>query len=156
MPWRGSFGRILTMQLEPPKILANRSVFLTFCHELVILRGYNIVQLRKQEPISNSAPNFRRLPEKLLKTVLIHQNDHHWPKRRKVAFLDLAHANCTPFFSPKHLDFVTEKNSFFCHLENTVFQTLPKDAFFIRFAHFLLFLGGSNNHSLVQNQRANR
>ena len=33
----------------------------------------------------------------------------------------LAHANCTPFFSPKHLDFVSEKNSFFCHLENTVF-----------------------------------
>ena len=66
---------------------------------------------------------------------------------------DLAHANCTPFFSPKHLDFVREKNSFFCHLENTVFQTLPKKEFFIRFAHFLLFLGGSNNHSLVQNQR---
>ena len=58
-----------------------------------------------------------------------------------------------PLFSPKHLDFVTEKNSFFCHLENTVFQTLLKNAFFIRFAHFLLFLGGSNNHSLVQNQR---
>ena len=38
----------------------------------------------------------------------------------------LAHANCTPFFSPKHLDFVTEKNSFFCHLQNTVFRTLPK------------------------------
>ena len=68
----------------------------------------------------------------------------------------LAHANCTPFFSPKHLDFVTEKNSFFCHLENTVFQTLPKNAFFISFAHFLLFLGGSNNHSLVQNQRVYR
>ena len=68
----------------------------------------------------------------------------------------LAHANCTPFLSPKHLDFVTEKNSFFCHLENTVFQTLPKNAFFIRFAHFLLSLGGSINHSLVQNQRAYR
>ena len=52
----------------------------------------------------------------------------------------------TPFFSPKHLDFVTEKNSFFCHLENTVFQTHPKNAFFISFAHFLLFLGGSDNH----------
>ena len=61
-----------------------------------------------------------------------------------------------PLFSPKHLDFVTEKNIFFCHLENTVFQTLPKNAFFIRFAHFLLFLGGSNNHSLVQNQRVYR
>ena len=68
----------------------------------------------------------------------------------------LAHANCTPFFSPKHLDFVTEKKSFFCHLENTVFQTFPRNALFIRFAHFLLFLGGSNNHSLVQNQRAYR
>ena len=69
---------------------------------------------------------------------------------------DLAHANCTPFFSPKHLDFVTSKNSFFCHLENTVFQTLPKNAFFISFAHFLMSLGGSNNHSLVQNQRVHR
>ena len=68
----------------------------------------------------------------------------------------LAHANCTPFFSPKHLYFVTEKKSFFCHLENTLFQTLPKNAFFISFAHFLLFLGGSNNHSLVQNQRVHR
>ena len=58
-----------------------------------------------------------------------------------------------PLFSPKHLDFVTKKNGFFCHLENTVFQYLPKNAFFIRFAHFLLFLGGSKNHSLVQNQR---
>ena len=68
----------------------------------------------------------------------------------------LAHANCTPFFSPKHLDFVPEKNSFFCHLEDTVCQTLPKNAFFISFAHFLLFLGGSNNHSFVQNQRVYR
>ena len=55
---------------------------------------------------------------------------------------NLAHANCTPFFSPKHLDFVTEKNSFFCHLENTVFQTLPKNAFFISFAHFSAFFRG--------------
>ena len=68
--------------------LANKVAFPTFWPEPVILRGYNIVQLRKQEPIPNSAPNFRRLPEKLLKTVLIHQNDHHWPKRRKVAFLE--------------------------------------------------------------------
>ena len=68
----------------------------------------------------------------------------------------LAHANCTPFFSPKHLDFVTAKNSFLCHLGNTVFQILPKNAFFISFAHFLLFLGGSNNHSLVQTQRVYR
>ena len=70
--------------------------------------------------------------------------------------LHLAHANCTPFFSPKHLDFVTEKNSFFCHLENIVFQTLPKNAFFISFAHLFLFFGGSKNHSLVQNQRVYR
>ena len=68
--------------------------------------------------------------------------------------VSLAHANCTPFFSPKHLDFVTEKNSFFCHLENTFFQSPPNNSFFISFAHFLLFLGGSNNQSLVQNQRA--
>ena len=46
-----------------------------------------MLQLCKQEPIPNSAPYFRRLPKKLLKTVLIHQNDLHWPKRRKVAFL---------------------------------------------------------------------
>ena len=69
--------------------------------------------------------------------------------------VNLAHTNCTPFFSPKHLDFVNEKNSFFCHLENSVFQTLPKKKC-ISFAHFLLFLGGSNNHSLVQNQRVHR
>ena len=61
-----------------------------------------------------------------------------------------------PLFSPKHLDFVTEKISFFCHLENTVFQTLPKNAFFISFAHFLLLLRGLNNHSPVQNQKVYR
>ena len=47
-----------------------------------------MVQLRKQEPIPNSAPNFGRMPKKLLKTVLMHRNDHHRPKRRKVAFLE--------------------------------------------------------------------
>ena len=67
--------------------------------------------------------------------------------------LYLSPRNLHPLFLPKLLDFVTKKNSFFCHLENTVFQTLPKNAFFISFAHFLLFLRGSNNHSLVQNQR---
>ena len=77
-------------------------------------------------------------------------------KPRPRTAMYLAHANCTPFLSPKHLDFVTEKNSFFCHLENSVFQTLPKNPFFISFAHFLLFLGGSNNHSLFQNQRLYR
>ena len=80
---------------------------------------------------------------------------HMSPSANTSRPLFLAHANCTPFFSPKHLDFVTEKK-FFCHLENTVFQTLPKNAFFISFAHFLLFLGGSNNDSLVQNQRVYR
>ena len=56
------------------------------CIEPVILRGYNIVQLSKPEPIPNSAPNLRRLRKKLLKTVLIHQNNHHRPKMRKVTF----------------------------------------------------------------------
>ena len=72
--------------------------------------------------------------------------DHHTLSPRKLH----------PLFSPKHLHFVGEKNSFFCHLENTVFQTRPENAFFIKFAHFLLFLGGSNNHSLVQNRRVYR
>ena len=59
-----------------------RFFFPTFRPKSVILRGRNMLQLRKQEPEPNSAPNFRRLPEKLLKTVLIHQDDHHRPKRR--------------------------------------------------------------------------
>ena len=74
--------------------LANEVASPTFWPELVILRGYNTLQLRKQEPIPNSAPNFRRLPEKLLKTVLMHQNDHHQPKKRKIAFLGF---NCDHF-----------------------------------------------------------
>ena len=65
-----------------------RLIFEKFCPKPAILRGYNMVQLHKQKPIPNSAPNFRRLPEKLLKTVLIHKNHHHRPKRRKVAFLE--------------------------------------------------------------------
>ena len=68
--------------------MANEVAFLTFWPELVILRGYNMMSIRMQEPLRNSAPNFRRLPEKLLKTVLIHQNDHRRPKKRKVAFLE--------------------------------------------------------------------
>ena len=68
--------------------LANEVAFLTFGPQLVILRGYNMLQLRKQEPIPNSAPNFRRLPENLLKTILIHQNGCHRPKMRQVAFLE--------------------------------------------------------------------
>ena len=67
--------------------LAIEVAFPTFWPEPVNLRGYNMVQLRKQEPIPNSAPYFRRLPEKLFKAVLIHQYDHHRPKKRKVAFL---------------------------------------------------------------------
>ena len=74
----------------------------------------------------------------------------------KMTEIYLAHANCTPFLSPKHLDFVNEKNSCFCHLENSFFQPIPKNAFFISFAHFWLFLGGSNNHSLLQNQSGYR
>ena len=58
-----------------------------------------------------------------------------------------------PLFSLEHLNIVSLKNIFFCHPENTGFQTLPKNALFISFAHFLLFLGGSNNDSLAQNQR---
>ena len=62
--------------------------FLTFWPEPVTLRGPNIAHFRKQEPIQNSAPNVRRLPEKPLKTVLTHQNDHRGRKRGKVAFLE--------------------------------------------------------------------
>ena len=96
---------------------------------------------------------FLAYPNLCLFLVSVRENLDTFPQC-KMKSTNLAHANCTPFFSPKHLGFVTEKNSFFCHVENTVFQTLPKNAFFIRFAHFLLFLGGSNNHSSVQNQRA--
>ena len=56
-----------------------------------------MVQLRKQEPIRNSALNFQRLPEKLLKTVLIHQKEHHQPKLRGVAFLEF---DCDHFKGP--------------------------------------------------------
>ena len=38
----------------------------------------------------------------------------------------LAHANCTPFFSPKHLDFVTEKNIFFAILKILFFKFSQK------------------------------
>ena len=44
-------------------------------------------QIRTWQPVQNSAPIRRRLVEKLLKTVLFHQNDHQWPKNRKVAWL---------------------------------------------------------------------
>ena len=87
--------------------------------------------------------------------LLYGAKNQQWKMRAYLRYV-LAHANCTPFSSAKHLHLVTEKNSFFCHVENTVFQPLPKNAFFIRFAHFLLFLGGSNNNSLVQNHRVYR
>ena len=41
----------------------------------------------------------------------------------------LAHANCTPFFSPKHLDFVTEKIVFFAILKITFFKPSQKKHF---------------------------
>ena len=40
--------------------------------------------------------------------------------------LSLAHANCTPFFSPKHLDFVTKKNIFFAILKILFFKPSQK------------------------------
>ena len=79
----------------------------------------------------------------------------YWP-RSQSADHSLSPRKLHPLFSPKHLDFVTEKNSFFLPSGKHCFSDPPKNAFFIRFAHFLLFLGGSNNHSLVQNQRVYR
>ena len=67
--------------------MANKVDFPTFCHELIILRGYNMGQIRTWQPVQNSAPIWRRLVEKPLKTVLFHQNDYQWPKNRRVAFL---------------------------------------------------------------------
>ena len=66
--------------------MANKVDFPTFCHELIILRGYNMGQIRTWQPVQNSAPIWRRLVEKLLKTVLFHQNDYQWTKNREVAF----------------------------------------------------------------------
>ena len=42
----------------------------------------------KQQPLQNSTPNVRRLPEKPLKTLPTHQNDHRGLKKGKVAFLE--------------------------------------------------------------------
>ena len=64
-------------------------VFLMFWPEPVILRGRNTAQFRKQQPVQNSAPNVRRLPEKPLKTPQTHKNDHRHRKEGKVAFLEL-------------------------------------------------------------------
>ena len=44
-----------------------RLLFSTFWPELVILRGYNMLQLRKQEPIQNSAPISGDCPKNYLK-----------------------------------------------------------------------------------------
>ena len=65
--------------------LGNKVDFLTFWHELIILRGNNICQIGTWQPVQNSAPILRRLVEKPLKTVLFDQNDYQWPKNRKVA-----------------------------------------------------------------------
>ena len=59
----------------------------------------------------------------------------------KIAY-DLAHANCTPLFSPKHLDSVTEKNGFFCHLEKTFFSKPPEKCIFHQFCPFFAVFRG--------------
>ena len=59
-----------------------------FGHEAVILRGCNMAQICIQQPLQNSASNVRRLPQKPLKTLLTHQNDHRGLKKGKVAFLE--------------------------------------------------------------------
>ena len=61
---------------------------MTFWHKPIILRGCNMAQFCKQQPLQNSAPNVRTLPEKPLKTLLTHQNDHRGLKKGKVAFLE--------------------------------------------------------------------
>ena len=47
-----------------------------------------MAQTCKQHAVQNSAPNVRRLPEKPLKMLLTHQNDHRRRKKGKVAFLE--------------------------------------------------------------------
>ena len=74
--------------IKAAQILANGILFLTFWPQPVVLRGRNTAQFRKQQPIQNSAPNVRRLPEKPLKPPLIHQKDHRRRKKGKVAFLE--------------------------------------------------------------------
>ena len=65
--------------------LANKVDFPTFWQELIILRGNNMGQIGKWQPVQYSAPIRRRLVENPLKTVLFHQNDYQWPKNGKVA-----------------------------------------------------------------------
>ena len=69
--------------------LANKVDIPMFWHELIILRGNDIGQIGTWQPVQNSAPIRRRLVEKLLKTVLFHQYDYHWPKNRNAAWLYL-------------------------------------------------------------------
>ena len=45
-------------------------------------QGYRLRSHNKDQPLCSG------YTEKPLKTVLIHQNDHHRPKKRKVAFLE--------------------------------------------------------------------
>ena len=61
-----------------------------------------------------------------------------------------------PLFYPKHQNFGIEKNSFFWHFAGTVFHTLPKNAFFIKFAHFFAVVWGVKELFFSQNQRAYR
>ena len=65
--------------------MADKVDFPMFCHEVIILRGNNLGQIRTWQPVQNSAPIRRRLVENPLKTVLFHQNDYQWTKNRKVA-----------------------------------------------------------------------
>ena len=74
--------------IKTAPILADGSVFLKFWHQLVILKGCNMAEFCKQQPVQNSAPNVRKLPGKPLKMLLTHQNDHRGRKRGKVAFLE--------------------------------------------------------------------
>ena len=74
--------------IKTAPILANGVVFLTLWPEPVILRGCNIAHFFNQKPNQNSAPNVRRLPEKPLKPLLTHQNNHRRRKKGKVAFLE--------------------------------------------------------------------
>ena len=114
--------------------------------------SYKLTMYRERAEASSSFHGFQNA----VNTCLMVCHGLHQGSMMFLHQLELCPRKLHPLFSPEHLDFVTEKKGFFRHLENTIFQTLPKNAFFIRFALFLMFLGGSNNHSLVQNQRAYR
>ena len=70
--------------------MANKVDFPMFCHEWIILRGNYMGQFRTWQPVQNSAPIWRRLVEKPLKTVLFHQNNYQWPKIENSLFLFFA------------------------------------------------------------------